>query len=289
VTIDELGIPAGSIERSVLVDIRFDAEGSKFPREVAAPLDEAENSLRPKVEGWSFWVIESNRTVSYDISNSDFDMSDAVKQIADGWDSGSNGPHRWQASGWIPVDTGSSEDKSAEPGILLIDYRPGPLNYTENAVPTEEIISMFAPGPVEAGRLSPKPRRRSGGKGGAGPIFTPIEVEIIAVATLAIGAYASSILAAAGKDTWEAIKRGVQSLRNDHRKEVRDARVSLVVRVRNGWVFFEGSNLNDEALSRLDWSGLPPLPDGEFEWVLEWQPARQQWVLLLDRHMAADS
>ena len=66
---------------------------------------------------------------------------------------------------------------------------------------------------------------------------------------------------------------------------MRDARVSIVVRVKDGWVFFEGANLTEQALSDLDYAGLPPLPDGEFEWVIEWHAERRQWLLVLDRFM----
>ena len=59
----------------------------------------------------------------------------------------------------------------------------------------------------------------------------------------------------------------------------------MASRVGGGWILFQGPSIDPDALAALDSVGIPALPVTDFEWVLEWEPERHRWVLLLDRFM----
>jgi hypothetical protein len=270
-------------EHVVTVGLQLRSGDARFPPEILSPLEDIIRFLGSRGYRWFLWIDAYVRSSSYYTRRDDIDPRPALLRLSEDWDSGGSGPKRWIANDWSPVDLGSTRSVEPKAGVLLVDYQPGPLNYTDAAVPTSEILSMFGSVHVETGRLSPPPRRWSG-KGGAAPPG-PIEINLALVAAAGAAAYASAILAAAGKDSWEALKRGIQNLRKHPQREVQGATVSIALRVGSGWILLQGPSIDADALAALDSVSLPALPTTDFEWVLEWESARRRWVLLPDRYM----
>jgi hypothetical protein len=280
---DSSTVPAREGEHVVNVGLQLTPGDARFPREILSPLEDILRFLGSRGYRWSLWIDAYGRSSSYYVWRDDIDLRAALLRLAEKWDSGGSGPKRWTADDWTPVDIGSTSRMEPKAGVLLVDYQPGPLNYTDAAVPTSEIVSLFGSVPVATGCLWPPPRRWTG-KGGTAPP-APIEVTLALVAAAGAARYASALLEAAGKDSWEALKRGITNLREHSRREVQDATLSIALRVGSGWILLQGPSIDADALAALDWAGMPALPATDFEWVLEWEPERHRWVLLLDRYM----
>lgn len=190
--------------------------------------------------------------------------------------------YRWDGSGWVKVESlvGVQE---LTPGRIVLTFNPGIDAVSRTPVSADELAALFGDAAV-VGSPSRQPAR--GGMGGGGP--APISFELTLALAGLFTTFFGGLAAAAGKDAWEAIKKGVSALRVHSNRGIAEARLSIAIETGpKQWLILSsgrpGRPLSSVAIQSFETTLVPQLPEGPEVWYADWDEQSQQWLLILPR------